>query len=193
MHDRLKRAGLAGLCVLCGCATHAKAPAGFSAVPGQVARPLPTGGTTEHAPPIEVAIPSIGVRSGLERLGMDAAGVLSPPRDPARAGWFAAGVRPGDAGPAVIAGHVDSRTGPAVFARLATLRRGALITVTGTDHRTVRFAVDEVRTYAKTRFPTADVYGGTPDAQLRLITCGGAFDRARGHYLLNIVVYASLP
>jgi hypothetical protein len=139
-----------------------------------------------------MSIPSIAVRSGLEPLAMDSRGVLAAPREPARAGWFAGGVRPGDPGPAVIAGHLDSRTGAAVFTELATLRPGAAVLVTGADGRQVTFTVELVRTYPKSGFPTNEVYGATPDAQLRLITCGGGFDRSRGHYLDNVVVYASV-
>ncbi|MCW2918870.1 MAG: peptidase sortase [Actinomycetia bacterium] len=161
-------------------------------MPGQVAaEPTATPGPA-HAPPVEVSIPSIGVRSRLDALAMDAQGVLSPPPEPARAGWFSGGVRPGDPGPAVIAGHVDSRTGSAVFTKLATLRPGAAVIVTDTTGRTVTFTVDLVRTYPKAGFPTSDVYGATPDAELRLITCGGDFDHSRGHYNDNVVAYASV-
>ncbi|WP_328594262.1 class F sortase [Actinomadura macrotermitis] len=141
--------------------------------------------------PVRLSIPSLDVQTELERLATGADGVLGTPRDPAKAGWYAAGVRPGDQGPAVIAGHVDSRTGPAVFARLRELRRGAEVLVADARGRTARFTVDEVRVHAKAAFPTAEVYGPTPDAQLRLITCGGAFDRARGHYRDNVIVYAT--
>jgi sortase (surface protein transpeptidase) len=125
-------------------------------------------------------------------LATDAQGVLIPPTDPARAGWYAAGVRPGDPGPAVIAGHLDSRTGAAVFAKLGTLRRGAAIAVTDARGTVVRFTVDSVHSYPKVKFPTTQVYGSTPDPELRLITCGGDFDRASGHYVDNVVVFASL-
>jgi sortase (surface protein transpeptidase) len=139
-----------------------------------------------------LSIPSIGVSSGLERLRTDGAGRLLPPVDPQVAGWFAGGVRPGDAGPAILAGHVDSWTGPAVFTRLGELRRGAVVVVTDAHGRKVDFTVDGVATYAKDRFPTGAVYGATPDPQLRLITCGGDFDHATGHYRANVVVYAHL-
>ncbi|MEO5874940.1 MAG: sortase, partial [Streptosporangiaceae bacterium] len=124
-------------------------------------------------------------------LATDAKGVVVPPKKPMDAGWFAAGTQPGDPGPAVIAGHVDSKTGPAVFTRLGELKPGDEILVTDTAGATARFAVDEVVTYPKDRFPTAAVYGATPDVQLRLITCGGTFDEGRGHYRDNVIVYAS--
>lgn len=92
----------------------------------------------------------------------------------------------------MIAGHVDSTTGPAVFYRLRELRLGQPITVTRADGSMVAFAVTEVRQYAKDAFPTADVYGPVPEPELRLITCGGSFDRTRGSYRDNVVVFATL-
>ncbi|MEV0404053.1 class F sortase [Actinoallomurus sp. NPDC050550] len=145
-----------------------------------------------YAEPVMLRIPALGVRTILERLPTDRDGRLQPPRDPARAGWFGDGIRPGAPGPAVIAGHVDSRTGPAVFTGLGSLRPGDRIQVTDAKGRVVAFTVDRVRSYPKTEFPTKDVYGATPDPQLRLITCGGAFDPASGHYRRDVVVYASL-
>jgi sortase (surface protein transpeptidase) len=146
----------------------------------------------DYQDPVEVKIPEIGVRSGLERLATDAQGILEPPAEPAEAGWFAAGAQPGDPGPAVIAGHLDSKTGAAVFTRLGELGRGDEILVKDKAGATVRFKVDEVVTYPKDGFPTAAVYGPTPDVQLRLITCGGQFDESRGHYKDNLIVYASV-
>ncbi|HEY7487482.1 MAG TPA: class F sortase [Streptosporangiaceae bacterium] len=207
------RAGIAvgaavGLAVLAGIAAYGSAawtgtssvpmavatgvPSEWTAVPGQVAHIRVPPPVRDHADPVELRIPAIGVRSTLERLRTNGRGVLFSPRDPARAGWFAGGVQPGDPGPAVIAGHVDSRTGPAVFTRLKSLRPGAKIVVADAKGRAVTFRVDLVKSYAKAKFPTQDVYGATPDPQLRLITCGGDFDRARGHYVDNVVVYAGL-
>jgi hypothetical protein len=142
--------------------------------------------------PIRVRIPAIGVDSPLGRLGVDAAGALVPPTDFARAGWFAAGPVPGDIGPAVIAGHVDSRDGPAVFFRLADLAAGDEILVERADGTTARFTVSRTARYPKDGFPTEEVYGPTPRAELRLITCGGEFDADRRSYRDNIVVTAVL-
>ncbi|WP_448627244.1 class F sortase [Geodermatophilus sp. URMC 64] len=142
--------------------------------------------------PLRVQVPALGVDSPLPPLGVDAAGALVPPGDPAQAGWFAAGPVPGDAGPAVLAGHVDSSRGPGVFFRLAELAPGDEVRVQRADGTTARFTVTRVARYPKTAFPTAEVYGPTPDAELRLITCGGAFDRVRRSYLDNVVVWARL-
>lgn len=135
-------------------------------------------------------IPAIGVRSSLERLGIGPKGELRPPHDPDRVGWFRDGPVPGDLGAAVLAGHVDSVDGPAVFWRLAQLRPGDRVTVVRSDGSASTFAVTEVGRFAQKRFPTGAVYGPTPDRALRMITCGGPYDRARGHYRDNVVVFA---
>jgi len=141
------------------------------------------------ARPAWVSIPAIGVRTSLERLGYGRDGELQPPRNPDRAGWFAAGTRPGAAGPAVVAGHVDSRDGPAVFWRLRELRPGDVVRVGRADGTVARFVVHAVERHRQDRFPTEDVYGPTPDVELRLITCTGPYDVGSG-YRENLVVYA---
>jgi sortase (surface protein transpeptidase) len=153
---------------------------------------LAAANTPDTARPLRVTIPAIGVDSDLAELGVDAQGALVPPVDFAQAGWFAAGPVPGDVGPAVLAGHVDSYRGPAVFFRLEELRPGDRVRVERSDGRTVEFAVTRVAEYPKDRFATGEVYGPTADAQLRLVTCGGAFDRSRRSYLDNVVVFARL-
>ena len=152
--------------------------------PGAVAAP---------ARPVAVSIPALSVAGPLEELVADpTTGELAAPHDPARAGWYAAGVVPGDQGPAVIGGHVDSRSGPGVFFRLRTLRPGDLVDVTRSDGRTVRFSVIAVALYPKDRFPTEAVYGPTSGPELRLVTCGGTFDRSARSYDDNVVVDAAL-
>jgi sortase (surface protein transpeptidase) len=155
---------------------------------GWSAAPVPPA-TTRTETPTRVRIPAIRVDSTLETLGLDAAGALEAPKDFARAGWYAAGTAPGDIGPAVIAGHVDSHTGPAIFFRLHLLRKGDAVQVARGD-RWVSFRVVGVDRYPKNQFPTDEVYGPTPDPQLRLITCGGSFDRDRRSYVDNVIVYA---
>ncbi|MGY0236729.1 class F sortase [Longispora urticae] len=140
--------------------------------------------------PTSIRIPRITVDSPLETLDLAPDRTLTPPKDYQRAGWYAGGAAPGETGPAVIAGHVDSRTGPAVFARLGTLAPGDRIEVHG-PRGIVRFTVTQVRRYDKDAFPTAAVYGPTTDPQLRLITCAGPFDRAAHSYRDNLVVFAA--
>lgn len=148
----------------------------------------------EPSAPEALSIPSIGVRTkGIVKLGLDKDGKLEAPTDFAKAGWYAAGPTPGEFGPAVIGAHVDSKSGPAVFYRLGSLKKGAEVSVTREDGSTAHFTVDRVARYSKDNFPTATVYGDTKGrAELRLITCGGAFDHATGHYVDNIVAFAHL-
>jgi Sortase domain len=163
-------------------------PSGFEVggLPERVAAP---GATSE---PMRLEIPAIGVGTPLLRLGLDADGAMQVPGDFARAGWFAEGPAPGQVGPSVIAGHVDSRTGPAVFYRLRDLRPGDPVLVERADGSRLRFLVERSGSYPKAAFPTRDVFGPVPVAALRLITCGGEFDRARGSYRENLVVFARL-
>lgn len=144
------------------------------------------------ATPTRVTIPAIGVSSTLEDLHRGAAGELDPPKGWDDAGWFSDGIVPGQVGPAVIAGHVDSPTAAAVFFRLDELVPGDAIHVAMSDGTTRTFTVDRSERAAKSAFPTSDVYGTAPTPQLRLITCDGTFDTATGHYTDNLIVFAEL-
>lgn len=145
----------------------------------------------QHVPPVEVAVPAIGVRSGLVGLRLNNDGSLQVPTDYAQAGWYSQGPAPGDVGqPAVIVGHVDSTKGPAVFFKLKELHNGDPVLVRRSDGTSVTFVVYRAAQYPKDNFPADQVYAPNPDAELRLITCTGDFDRATGHYLGNYVVYA---
>jgi sortase (surface protein transpeptidase) len=159
---------------------------------GAVPIVLPVAVTDPVAVPVRLAIPSIGVATELTRLGVDPTGRLVPPEDFAVAGWFAAGPAPGAVGPAVLAGHVDSRRGPAVFFRLGEVPVDSQVLVTREDGTTVHFTVTRVEQHPKDAFPTAEVYGPSAGAELRLITCGGDFDRGQRSYEDNVVVYARL-
>ena len=122
---------------------------------------------------------------------LTAAGTLQVPDRFDVAGWYDRGPAPGATGPAVIAGHIDSVRGPAVFYRLSLLRPGNRVYVRRADGSVATFAVTGVGLYPKDHFPTAEVYGSVPGPQLRLITCGGSFDWTRHSYLSNVVVYAT--
>jgi sortase (surface protein transpeptidase) len=143
------------------------------------------------ADPVSLTIPLIGVRTSLITLGRAADGSMQVPASTMVAGWYTGSALPGAIGPAVIVGHVDSVTGPGVFFRLSQLRRGDRVYVTRADGTTAVFRVTSVRTYAKDVLPAKAVYGATPDPEVRLITCGGAFDDATGRYLSNVVVDAT--
>jgi Sortase domain len=159
--------------------------------PGPVALPTPTS-TDEPAAlrATEVRLPTLDVRSELVGLDVGDDGALQAPADPAVAGWFVRGAVPGEPGPTVVAGHVDSRTGPAVFYRLDELAAGDRVEVTRSDGQVFVYRVVTVESHPKNAFPTGRVYGPTPGPELRLITCGGDFDRSSRHYLDNVVVMA---
>jgi sortase (surface protein transpeptidase) len=164
-----------------------------------VASTPPTRSTPTALPrsqPVSLAIPAIGVRTNVIDLGLNSDRTLQvPPLTQVgvkEAGWYDLGPTPGQLGPAVIAGHVDSYQGPGVFFRLGALRPGNLIDVTRADGTTAIFRVDAVAEYTKTAFPTQQVYGPVNYPGLRVITCGGAFDNQTHHYLSNIVIYATL-
>ncbi|HEV3170449.1 MAG TPA: class F sortase [Actinocrinis sp.] len=146
-----------------------------------------TGSTAIY--PVWVDVPSIKLHATLQTIGLDASGSLQPPTNLTQAGWYTGSPVPGQDGPAIIAGHVDSVNGPAVFFYLKSLRPGDTITVGLSSGQAVAFRATTVQSYAKTQFPTEEVYGARPDPELRLITCGGGF--TAGHYLDNIVVYAT--
>jgi sortase (surface protein transpeptidase) len=148
--------------------------------------------TRSTAAPTRLLIPSIGVDSTLEHLQQDSRGVLVAPHYADTAGWWQQGVVPGDVGAAVIVGHLDTILGPAVFEHLKQLRPGDLIEIRMSDGRTVRFSVDGSHVVTKALFPSREVYGATPDAQLRLITCSEPFDPVAHSYTDNLVVFATL-
>jgi sortase (surface protein transpeptidase) len=153
----------------------------------------PTDRVASGLRPLGVRIPAIGVdAAGLVPLKIiPATGELEAPKEFTQTGWYAAGPVPGEPGPAVIAAHVDSaKDGPAVFYRLKELKAGDKVFVPRSDGVTVTFTVTGVERYPKNAFPTQKVHGPTPDRALRLITCGGSFDRTKGSYRDNIVVYA---
>ena len=146
--------------------------------------------------PVTLDIPSIGVHSDVQYLGQTSEGALETPAPGPRyndAAWYRYSPTPGSLGPAIMLGHVDSAAdGPSVFFRLGELEPGDRVAVTRADDSVAVFVVDEVRIYAKDDFPTERVYSDIDHAGLRIVTCGGAFDDSTGHYLDNIVVFASL-
>ncbi len=142
------------------------------------------------AEPMRLRIPAIGVNTSLERLGRAADGTVETPERWEMAGWYAQGPRPGQAGPAVLLGHVDSRSGPAVFYDLARLRPGDAVVVERADGTAARFRVTGRLQVAKSQFPSDLVYGASLQPSLRLVTCGGTFDTATGHYRDNVIVSA---
>lgn len=158
-----------------------------------VASPQPSPGVTAvpRAQPVRVIIPAIGVNAPVIPEGTDSAGALETPplTEKNVTGWWDGGPAPGQDGPAVIVGHVDSAAaGPLVFWHLGELKPGDVIQ---TEPGNLMFTVTSLQEVTKSNFPTNAVYGQTPGPQLRLITCGGAFDSAAGVYVDNVIVYAA--
>jgi LPXTG-site transpeptidase (sortase) family protein len=186
--------GTAGLLL-----THHSTPALRPVAAGVAALPAPTGpivappqsAAAQVARPVSLTIPLIGVKTNLITLGLAAGGAMQVPATSTVAGWFTGSPRPGAVGSSIIVGHVDSKSGPGIFFRLPELKKGDDVYVKRSDGTTAEFRVTEVQEYPKDQFPTETVFGPTPDAELRLITCGGTFDSVTGHYLSNIIVYAS--
>jgi sortase (surface protein transpeptidase) len=181
--------------VLSGCSqsaggTGGARPAGAAPTPSAAADSFRSSRTHQSVPPpVRVRIPAAGVDAVVERLGRAADGTMALPRRPENAGWYAEGPRPGQPGPAVVIGHVDW-DGPAVFFRLDELRAGDAVYVDRADDSTARFRVTRTVQVPKSRFPTGQVFAPTLQSSLRLVTCGGSFDRATGNYRDNVIVYA---
>lgn len=142
--------------------------------------------------PIFLRIPAIGVAVSLSSLGLNPDGTVQVPTDFAQPGWYRLGPSPGQTGSAVILGHVDTYRGPAVFFQLRSLRAGDAVEVSLADGVIAHFAVTSVVMYTKSQFPAQQVYGPHGYSALQLVTCGGQFDRASGHYLSNVVTYTTL-
>jgi sortase (surface protein transpeptidase) len=143
------------------------------------------------AVPVRLRIPAIHVDTAIERLGRQADGTIAVPESPHIAGWYAEGPRPGQPGPAVLLGHVDSVSGPGVFFDLAELSPGTTVNVDRADGSSVGFRVTGTARVPKTSFPTDLVYSPTLEPSLRLVTCGGSFDYRARSYRDNVIVYAS--
>ncbi|MGX5656039.1 class F sortase [Geodermatophilus nigrescens] len=176
-------------------------PSSGTAQPAPPEPPAPAGeaaetaGAAPVAAPVSVSVAAIGVTSELMDLGLNDDGTVEVPpleRDD-RAGWYSPGPAPGAVGPAVLLGHVDSAEyGPGVFYDLGALEPGDEVEVTREDGTVAVFAVDRVERHPKDEFPTIEVYGNTDGPELRLITCGGAFDSGAGSYEDNVIAFASL-
>ncbi|MFF4851074.1 class F sortase [Streptomyces sp. NPDC001194] len=188
-----RAAALAGAAALAavltsGCSASASSGPG-GAGPAKAAAALPA------SVPDRIEIPDIKVDAPLDTVGLDPQGEMQEPdfAKPDDAAWYKDGPTPGEAGAAAIVGHMDTPQAPkAVFFNLKTLKKGGKIEVHRADGSTAVFAVDEVGTYKKDRFPTDKVYGDTHgSARLRLITCGGELTADR-HWDSNVVVFAHL-
>ncbi|SFX31130.1 class F sortase [Streptomyces atratus] len=144
--------------------------------------------------PQRLQIAAIGVNTPFTDLSLGPTGQLNapPPNDNNLVGWYKDGVTPGERGAAIVAGHVDTLTGPAVFLQLRYLQPGAKVDITRADGSVATFKVDSVEQFSKAKFPDDRVYAETNSAQLRLITCGGAYNKTAKDYEDNVVAFAHL-
>lgn len=143
--------------------------------------------------PTRLNIPAIGVETGIVGVGITSDGAMEAPSAYDQVGWLRTGALPGEVGRAVLAGHVDSRTGPAIFYRLRDLQPGDIVEVTmGSTGELLRFEVRETAQYPETDAPLDRIFGPSDRQELVLITCAGSFDRNRGAYDQRLVVYAEL-
>jgi hypothetical protein len=200
---RVRLAGLAGgslvfggtVAILVALLAQQHAPSPVASAAGRVGPDGAKEQALHQSPPVAVSIPAIGVKSKLLHLGLNKDGTIQVPdlnTSANEAAWYKYSATPGQIGTSVIEGHVDSYGGPAVFYRLGALRPGNRVSVTLADGITAVFRVTGVREYAKDEYPANTIYASANFAALRLITCGGGFDAATGHYLSSVVVYASL-
>ena len=141
--------------------------------------------------PVRVVIPSVDIDAALIEVGLREEGVAEVPPF-GKAAWYELGSAPGANGPAVLLGHVDSKKGPDVFYRLKDVVRGDTVLVYGEDGDVATFNVDAKEQVLKTDLPTGRIWNGSQQPLIRLITCGGEFDRSTGHYLSNLIVYGHL-
>jgi hypothetical protein len=167
-------------------------PGGSRAQPGG-ATPVPTVLPPAHPipDPVRVVIPAIDVDALLVEVGVAKDGSMELPPF-GLAAWFRVGPAPGAPGPAVIVGHVDSPKRPDIFYHLRKLRAGDEILVYGESGDVAMFVVDSQETVLKTQLPTERIWVRTSQAVIRLITCGGKWDKRTGHYLSNTIVYGHL-
>ncbi|MEV7005391.1 class F sortase [Streptosporangium sp. NPDC051022] len=155
---------------------------------------LPPAPPMQPSTPVRLVIKRLGVNAPITSVGLDKQGAIEVPPvgDPNLVGWYRSGPTPGEAGPAIMLGHKDTRSGSAVFSRLGEIRNGDVIEVHRKDGIIAIFTVGGLEQAEKTVFPTQRVYGESPNPQLHLITCGGTYDHTTGHYTDNVIAYATM-
>ena len=150
------------------------------------------GPTLSESKPLLLRIPALNINAPIIELGLQDNKEIEIPEGYEEVGWYRHGPTPGELGPAVVVGHVDSYEGAAVFYSLGQLKPGDLIEIDREDGTTALFEVKILERYPQDDFPTEKVYGNIDHAGLRLITCSGSYDREAERYNRNLVVYASL-
>jgi hypothetical protein len=155
---------------------------------------LPPAPAMQPSTPVRLVIPRLGVNAPIKSVGLDKQGAIEVPPVSAMnlVGWYRSGPTPGEAGPAIVLGHKDTRSGSAVFTRLEEIRNGDVIEVHRKDGVIAVFTVGGLEQTGKSVFPTQRVYGESPNPQLHVITCGGTYDYTTGHYTDNVIAYATM-
>ncbi|WP_394360276.1 class F sortase [Amycolatopsis sp. SB7-3] len=188
---RMVAAALVLSLALTGCGTDEPA-APAAAAPSESAPPVvkPYNGTR----PTNVKIPKIGAESSLVTVAVGKDGKMSVPsaKNPMQAAWYRLSPVPGDVGPSILLGHVDGNKQPGIFYKLKDVNPGDEVLVERSDGKNLKFVVEKKDQVPKDQFPEEAVYGNTDKPQLRLITCGGVFDKEEHSYKDNIIVYANL-
>lgn len=142
--------------------------------------------------PVTLEIPKLHIQTSIEYVATDPDGRMSSPKDEFEAAWYEPGVKPGEKGNAVIAGHYDSKTGPALFYNLSSLKPGDVIIVTDKNNKKLTFKVTDISSYPDKRFPIEKVFGTNSISTLNLITCDGIFDPRSQNYSRRLVVFSHL-
>lgn len=142
--------------------------------------------------PVHLRIEKVGIDAPFIALGLKNDGTMQTPSDGKTVGWYRYAPTPGEIGPAVVAAHVDTKAGPAVFARLDELSPGDMFTIERADGSVATFAVTELKEFSQNNFPTEEIYGNLDYAGIRLITCAGTFDRKAKRYSHNTIVFGKL-
>jgi sortase (surface protein transpeptidase) len=188
---RLLAAVALSIALISGCGSNVSPPSSQPRLLAQTPAVAPSSSAPVRkvADPERIRIPSIGVDASIVRVGLKANGDMETPSF-GKAGWYTKGPRPGQDGPAVVVAHVDSKSGPDVFAKLKQLKRGGKIAITDKQGKTHTFVAQRQQQTDKTALPVKAIWGKTAGPALRLITCGGDFDKASGHYVSNVIVWA---
>jgi LPXTG-site transpeptidase (sortase) family protein len=166
----------------------------FSSIPGAIITKIDEFRSPKihAAEPVRLTIPSVNIAADIEKVGLTTAGEMDVPKNWDDAGWFAPGTRPGETGNAVIAGHLDSKTGTAAFWNLKKISIGDEVLVEDANGVTYHFQVKKIENYEEDSAPLKEIFGKTNGTHLNLITCGGKWNKKLGKYEERVVVYTEM-
>jgi LPXTG-site transpeptidase (sortase) family protein len=143
--------------------------------------------------PIKIKVPKISVEATIESVGLDNQGRMDVPKNVVNVAWYNLGVKPGEKGNSVFAGHYDKPDGsPSVFFKLDRLKKGDSIEVVDQTGYNLEFVVTETRIVPTDKFPLQEVFGQTDKIRVNLITCGGEWNKEKKEYSERTIVFAEL-